>query len=101
MDKNPDASTVRGTNDQNCGEHAPGSGTTPRTTMDDGMTTGEGDDAQRLFAEERPRQEERRDRRGDGKAPHRPNDEVPANRREDPRTESRDEDVERKDRRSS
>ena len=44
---------------------------------------------------------DRRDRRGDDTVTPRPNDEVPANRREDPRTASRDDDAERKDRRSS
>ena len=47
-------------------------------------------------------QEERRDKRnGDETVPTRPNDEVPANRREDPGNEGRDQDTERKDRRSS
>jgi hypothetical protein len=46
-------------------------------------------------------EEERRDKRGDDTVPSRPNDEVPANRREDPRHEDRDRDVERKDRRRS
>ena len=51
--------------------------------------------------------EERRDKRdddkvdGDDTVPSRPNDEVPANRREDPGNEGRDQDTERKDRRSS
>ena len=49
-------------------------------------------------------QEERRDKRdgdGDETVPSRPNDEVPANRREAPGNEGRDQDTERKDRRSS
>ena len=51
--------------------------------------------------------EERRDKRDGDKAddrdtvPSRPNDEVPANRREDPANEGRDQDSDRKDRRSS
>jgi len=46
--------------------------------------------------------EERRDKRGvDETIPSGPNDEVPANRREDPRHQGRDQDTERKDRRSS
>ena len=46
--------------------------------------------------------EERRDKRdGDETVPSRPNDEVPANRREDPGNEGRDQDTERKDRRRS
>ena len=48
------------------------------------------------------RPEERRDKRdGDDAVPSRPNDEVPTNRREDPANEGRDQDTERKDRRSS
>lgn len=45
-------------------------------------------------------EEERRDKRGEETVPSRPNDEVPANRREDPANERRDQDTERKDRRS-
>jgi hypothetical protein len=54
----------------------------------------------RVVAHDRP-EEERRDRRGDDTVPRRPNDEVPANRREDPRNEDRDLDIERPDRRRS
>ena len=50
-------------------------------------------------AVDRP-EEERRDKRGDDTVPDRPNDEVPANRREDPHNEDRDQDIERKDRRA-
>ena len=46
-------------------------------------------------------EKDRRDKRADDALPRRPNDEVPANRREDPRNEGRDQDLERKDRRSS
>jgi len=45
-------------------------------------------------------EEERRDKRGADTVPDRPNDEVPANRREDPHNEDRDQDIERKDRRA-
>lgn len=58
----------------------------------------------RLFAAEHPENEgrrDRRDRRGDETVRPRPNDEVPGNRRENPDTEGRDEDAERRDRRSS
>ena len=52
-------------------------------------------------SDDRP-EEERRDKRGgDDTVPSRPNDEVPANRREDPGNEGRDQDTERKDRRRS
>jgi hypothetical protein len=54
-----------------------------------------------VVAHDRP-EEERRDKRGgDDTVPRRPNDEVPANRREDPRNEDRDLDIERPDRRRS
>jgi len=45
-------------------------------------------------------EEERREKRRDDAVPLPQNDEVPANRREDPRNEGR-QDIERKDRRSS
>jgi len=57
--------------------------------------------AGRTRAAHRQPEEERRDKRTDDALPRRPNDEVPANRREDPRNEGRDQDLERKDRRSS
>ena len=44
---------------------------------------------------------DRRDKRRDDADPCPPNDEVPANRREDPHNEGRDQDTERKDRRST
>jgi hypothetical protein len=53
-----------------------------------------------VVAHDRP-EGERRDRRVDDTVPRRPNDEVPANRREDPRNEDRDLDIERPDRRRS
>ena len=45
--------------------------------------------------------EDRREKRRDDAVPCPQNDEVPANRREDPRNEGRHQDIERKDRRSS
>jgi hypothetical protein len=52
-------------------------------------------------SDNRPEEERRDKRSGDDPLPSRPNDEVPANRREDPGNEGRDQDTERKDRRSS
>ena len=68
-----------------------------------GTATSRWEDEGGAAVSERPEREERRDprRRGDDTAQPRPNDEVPANRREDPDAAGRDEDEERKDRRSS